>query len=539
MTTVLGNNRRARQTSASTTSTSTTSTSTVPSRTGAVGPSPAAHSNPSGSAGEPRTGSTPTARPWAARYGRRLALTDLIVVAWAAVGTHTVHFGSASTRVSRHPESLLYILLTVAIGLLWVLTLQVGGTREASVVGHGGDEYKRIVRASVVLFGLIAISSYVFGLDLPRAYVLVMMPAGLVALIAGRFIWRRWLHGMRASGQFQSKVLVVGSRATAHELMDSLRRAPLAGYRVVGACVRPPTGRELPGSDEGKTIDGIPVLGDLTNVAEVARRIGADVVAVTATGAYGPHLVRKLGWELESTTIDLVLAPALTNIAGPRIHTAPVAGLPLLHVDRPTYRGANRILKKTFDVVGALVLLLAFSPVLLTLAVAIKISDRGPVFFRQERVGLNGRTFKMIKFRSMVTNAEGLLAELRRSQDAGNDVLFKLRDDPRVTRIGKILRRFSLDELPQLFNVVTGEMSLVGPRPPLAAEVDLYGDDARLRLLVKPGMTGLWQVSGRSNLTWEDTVRLDVYYVENWSITSDLVILWKTAKAVGASSGAY
>ncbi len=526
MTTVLGSGRRS-----------------VPKHTGAAGPGPVGQANPATSDPASRTGSAPAPRPWAARYGWRLAVTDLVVVAWAAVGTHTVHFGSASTRVSRHPESLLYILLTVAIGLLWVLALQVGGTREASVIGHGGDEYKRIVRASVVLFGLIAISSYVFDLNLPRAYVLVMMPAGLVALVAGRFIWRRWLHGKRASGQFQSKVLVVGSRATAHELMESLRRAPLAGYRVVGACVRPASGRELPGSDEGPSIDGVPVLGDLTNVAAVARRIGADVVAVTATGAYGPHLVRKLGWELESTTIDLVLAPALTNIAGPRIHTAPVAGLPLLHVDRPTYRGANRILKKTFDVAGAMFLLLLFSPVLLSLAVAIKLSDRGPVFFRQERVGLNGRTFKMIKFRSMVTNAEALLAELRESQrdsqDAGNDVLFKLRDDPRVTRIGKILRRFSLDELPQLFNVVFGEMSLVGPRPPLAVEVDLYGDDARLRLLVKPGMTGLWQVSGRSNLTWEDTVRLDVYYVENWSITSDLVILWKTAKAVVASSGAY
>ena len=488
----------------------------------------------------PRTGSTPVARPWATRYGRRLALTDLLVVVWAAVGTHTVRFGSATTRVSRHPESLMYILLTVAVAALWIIALQVGGTREASVVGHGGDEYKRIVRASVVLFGLVAISSYVFDLDLPRAYVLIMMPAGLIALLAGRFIWRRWLHGQRASGQFQSKVLVVGNRSTAQELLQSLRRAPLAGYRVIGVCARPASAGELIEVDDQAMIDGVPVLGDLTDVAEVARRVGADVVAVTSTGAYGPHLVRKLGWELESTAINLVLAPALTNIAGPRIHTTPVAGLPLIHVDRPTYRGANRILKKTFDLVGALVLLLLFSPVLLTLAVAIKLSDRGPVFFRQERVGLNGRTFKMIKFRSMVTNAEALLAELRESsQDAGNDVLFKLRDDPRVTRIGKILRRFSLDELPQLFNVVTGEMSLVGPRPPLAAEVDLYGDDARLRLLVKPGMTGLWQVSGRSNLTWEDTVRLDVYYVENWSITSDLVILWRTAKAVVASSGAY
>jgi exopolysaccharide biosynthesis polyprenyl glycosylphosphotransferase len=222
------------------------------------------------------------------------------------------------------------------------------------------------------------------------------------------------------------------------------------------------------------------------------------------------------------------------------VHTQPVAGLPLIHVDRPTYRGANRILKKSFDMVGSLLLILLLSPVLLTVAVAIKLTSPGPVFFRQERVGINGSTFRMIKFRSMVLNAEQQLDVLRtENHDAGNDVLFKLKIDPRVTKIGRFIRRFSIDEVPQLFNVLIGEMSLVGPRPPLASEVALYGDDVRRRLLVKPGMTGLWQVSGRSDLTWDDSVRLDVYYVENWSITADLSILWRTARAVVSSSGAY
>jgi exopolysaccharide biosynthesis polyprenyl glycosylphosphotransferase len=249
-----------------------------------------------------------------------------------------------------------------------------------------------------------------------------------------------------------------------------------------------------------------------------------------------------LSWELEDTDAELILAPALTNIAGPRIHTQPVAGLPLIHVDRPTYRGANRILKKSFDLVGSVILVLLFSPVLLAVAAAIKLTSSGPVFFRQDRVGINGETFRMIKFRSMVVDAESRLAALKaqaQAQDAGNTVLFKIKNDPRVTGVGKFIRRFSIDELPQLFNVVTGEMSLVGPRPPLRSEVDLYGDDALRRLLVKPGMTGLWQVSGRSDLTWDDSVRLDVYYVENWSITGDLAILWRTARAVFGSSGAY
>ena len=221
-------------------------------------------------------------------------------------------------------------------------------------------------------------------------------------------------------------------------------------------------------------------------------------------------------------------------------HTQPVGGLPLIHVDRPTYRGANRILKRSFDITGSVFLILVLSPVLLTVAAAIKLTGDGPVFFRQDRVGLNGEAFRMIKFRSMQVNAEARLDRLRdEPRDAGNVVLFKLRNDPRVTPIGRFLRRFSIDELPQLFNVVLGDMSLVGPRPPLRKEVDRYRDDERRRMLVKPGITGLWQVSGRSDLTWHESVRLDMYYVENWSITGDVVILWKTAKAVLSSTGAY
>jgi exopolysaccharide biosynthesis polyprenyl glycosylphosphotransferase len=309
---------------------------------------------------------------------------------------------------------------------------------------------------------------------------------------------------------------------------------------VIGVCVTQSPRSVDADSESLLAIDGVPVLGGLDNVAEIVRTSGADTVAITATASFGPSAVRKLSWELEDTDAELILAPALTNIAGPRIHTQPVAGLPLIHVDRPTYRGANRILKKSFDVAGSLLLVLLFSPVLLAVAVAIKLTSSGPVFFRQERVGINGDIFRMIKFRSMVVDAESRLEKLQaENRDAGNVVLFKMKNDPRVTTVGRFIRRFSIDELPQLFNVVIGDMSLVGPRPPLKSEVDLYGDEARRRLLVKPGMTGLWQVSGRSDLTWDDTVRLDVYYVENWSITGDMVIIWKTAKAVVSPSGAY
>jgi exopolysaccharide biosynthesis polyprenyl glycosylphosphotransferase len=337
-----------------------------------------------------------------------------------------------------------------------------------------------------------------------------------------------------------SNVLAVGNIHTVTELLRDLRRAPRAGYKVIGVCVTQSPRSVDADSEKLLAIDGVPVLGGLDNVAEIVRTSGADTVAITATASFGPSAVRKLSWELEDTDAELILAPALTNIAGPRIHTQPVAGLPLIHVDRPTYRGANRILKKSFDVAGSLLLVLLFSPVLLAVAAAIKLTSAGPVFFRQDRVGINGDIFRMIKFRSMVVDAESRLEKLQdENRDAGNVVLFKMKNDPRVTTVGRFIRRFSIDELPQLFNVVIGDMSLVGPRPPLKSEVDLYGDEARRRLLVKPGMTGLWQVSGRSDLTWDDTVRLDVYYVENWSITGDMVIIWKTAKAVVSSSGAY
>jgi len=263
-------------------------------------------------------------------------------------------------------------------------------------------------------------------------------------------------------------------------------------------------------------------------------------VAVTATASFGPSAVRRLSWDLEKTSAELILAPALTDIAGPRIQTQPVAGLSLIHVERPTYRGATKLFKTAFDLVGAGLLLLMLSPVFLAIALGIKVTSPGPVFFRQERVGLDGERFKMIKFRSMRVDAEAMLEQLQAEQrDAGNDVLFKIKNDPRVTSIGKFIRRFSLDEIPQLLNVLRGEMSLVGPRPPLVAEVARYEDEVHRRLLVKPGMTGLWQVSGRSDLSWDETVRLDLSYVENWSIASDLVILFKTAKAVVAPEGAY
>lgn len=333
-----------------------------------------------------------------------------------------------------------------------------------------------------------------------------------------------------------SRLLLLGGPGAVSHLASSLREAKHAGYLPVAAY--------MPGLEGDSKIEpdsGLQIVGSKPNTHSIVAAIeacGADAVAVSAGVQLHPQTLRHLGWELASRNIGLIMAPALTDIAGPRIHTQQVAGLPLIHVTTPTLEGGQRVAKRLFDVVVAGLLLLVASPAMVLVAVLIKLDSRGPVLFRQERVGMEGNHFYMLKFRSMVVDAEARLAELARKNE-GSGPLFKMKNDPRITRIGGFLRRFSVDELPQLLNVLRGSMSLVGPRPPLPREVEAYESDVRRRLLVKPGLTGLWQVSGRSNLSWQDSVRLDLYYVENWSLAGDLVIILRTVRAVFRSTGAY
>jgi len=234
----------------------------------------------------------------------------------------------------------------------------------------------------------------------------------------------------------------------------------------------------------------------------------------------------------------VLVSSAITDVTGPRIHLRPVAGLPLLHIEEPELTGARRLMKGMLDRSLALTGVLCALPLFVGLALAVRLTSKGPAFFRQTRVGVDGKEFTMFKFRSMVVNAEELKAKLE-AQNEGKGVLFKMEKDPRITRVGAFLRKWSLDELPQLFNVLNGTMSLVGPRPPLPSEVAQYETDVHRRLMVKPGLTGLWQISGRSDLDWDESVRLDLRYVENWSLAMDLIILWRTVFAVLKREGAY
>jgi exopolysaccharide biosynthesis polyprenyl glycosylphosphotransferase len=474
---------------------------------------------------------------WARRYANRLVITDFVVIAWAVIGTQIAWFGTLDAELNlseyRGGFALSYSLVSLILIVSWVIFLALFETRDSRVIGTGNNEYKRVVDATVRLFGIVAIFAFLFQLNLARGYIVLALPVGTLALLASRWIWRQWLSAQRFKGHYSSRVLLVGSRDSVVSIARELNRVPHAGYVVVGACI--------PGDiDRAQVLGRIPVSSELDELQAFMATAEADTVVVTSSDELSPKRIRELSWSLEPGRQHLVLAPSLTDVGGPRIHMRPVAGLPLIHVETPRYEGLKRFSKRAFDVVSSVILILGFSPIFVAASLGIRLSDPGAVLFRQDRVGLNGTHFEMLKFRSMVVDAESRLIDLESIHRAeGNTVMFKMKNDPRVTPIGRFLRRFSLDELPQLFNVLGGSMSLVGPRPPLDREVASYEHHVHRRFLVKPGITGLWQVSGRSNLSWEDTVRLDLYYVENWSMTGDLVILWRTAKAVLAREGAY
>jgi exopolysaccharide biosynthesis polyprenyl glycosylphosphotransferase len=311
------------------------------------------------------------------------------------------------------------------------------------------------------------------------------------------------------------------------------RQTPHLGWRVEAVCTV--DGRAGGG---GNRIAGVPVIGQLADLAQHVRRGGYRIVGVTADAYWTPRRLQQLAWDLEGSKAEMVVAPVLMEVAGPRVHVSGVLGMPLLRVSAPVFTGVRRVIKEIFDRVAAALLLLGLLPALLVFGTMVKLNSRGPVFYRQRRIGKDGKPFTMIKFRTMVVGADAKRITLRLTND-GAGPLFKMRSDPRVTRVGAFLRRYSVDELPQLLNVAAGTMSLVGPRPPLPEETMNYGPDVRRRLLVKPGMTGLWQVSGRSDLTWEESVRLDLRYVEDWSLAMDALILWKTVRAVFSGDGAY
>lgn len=469
----------------------------------------------------PATGQGPT---------RTIAVLDLALLLVAFGAAHVLRFpwetppGTGAGWVG--------FLVAPGIVLLWMAMLSTFRTRHPRVVGVGGDEYRRLLTASLLTGAVVAIVAYALQLDLARGYVAIAFPLGLLLVGTGRKVVRTVLARQRARGERLQDVLLVGDVDDVRYVGRRIAATPAAGYRVAGVVTDCPVPDGVVELDEVRA----PVLGPIDHVLDLAASSGVAAVVVAGAVHGGHERLRRLGWELEEHGLELVVSSPLADIAAGRVHERPVDGLPLMHVELPDYR--KRAGKRLLDVVGAVVGLVLCAPVLAVVALAIRLDDGGPVLFRQVRVGRGGQEFSILKFRTMCVDAEARVADLAQYNE-GSGPLFKMQEDPRVTRVGAFLRRTSLDELPQLWNVLNGTMSLVGPRPALPREVAVYQDFADRRLLVTPGITGLWQVSGRSDLDWAEGVRLDLHYVENWSFLHDVVILARTVPTVLRSRGAY
>lgn len=464
------------------------------------------------------------------RYQSRVLLTDVVVIvasAWISQLLWVPERIPLLIGDQTSPMALSYTWLSTFLVLLWLLVMQTVGTRNHRIIGVGNTEYRRVIQSAILTFALVAILGYLTKTEFGRLYVLGFFVTAIILLILSRWCWRKWLGSQRARGQMCDVAYLVGSTEAVQQISDELLRHPEAGFQIAGTFVL------NSGSPEVQELkQELPILLSF-------EQSGASHLVLCSSDSLSPEAIKEISWALDPKRHELIVAPSIIGVGGPRIHSRPVAGLPLIHIETPDFANSGSLTKRLFDFIGSLLILILISPVLLVVACMVKFTSAGPVFYKQERVGLDGKPFHMLKFRSMRVNADAQLAELLKSQGKGDQPFFKLEQDPRITPIGHFLRKHSLDEFPQLINVLTGTMSLVGPRPQRPAEVELYDSVAARRLLVKPGMTGLWQVSGRSTLTWEESIRLDLYYVENWTMAVDLQILARTVNAVlrpGASA---
>lgn len=462
-------------------------------------------------------------------------VVDGIVITASMVTAQLARFGihDITTDGFVHVD---YWILTFSLAAMWWTFLGLGGARDIRVISAGTKEFKHVLLSSLHVFGLLAILSYAFQISTARGYVAIAFPVGLFLLIAARVAMRWLMISGRRRGRYCHRVVILGGPEVVRHLHGALENSPAAGYVPVASI--------LPRHE----IDSLPVMESLLPVASVSEELDeiitalkdyhADALVISAGSRLNPGVIRQLGWKLHELGISLIVAPALTDVSGQRIHTQRLAGLPLIHISTPRLGGSQYLVKRSLDILVASVISLLLLPIFIFVAVLVKITSPGPIFYVQKRIGLSGKDFCMYKFRSMCVDADDRLPVLLAKQGSAHRPFFKVQDDPRITAFGRFIRKYSIDELPQLLNVFNGTMSLVGPRPQREAEVALYDHDAHRRLMVKPGMSGLWQVNGRSSLSWEQAIRWDLYYVENWSFAGDLTILFKTFRAVIKRDGA-
>ena len=457
---------------------------------------------------------------WQRGYTTTSVLMDLAAALASATAAVVLRFGNGTPQ--------LYILWSLLLAPVWVAMITMSRAYEYRFIGVGREELGRVLNAGVAMVALVAFSSYAAKAEVSRGFVLIALPAMVALSLVGRVFQSAWLRRQRATGACMHRTILIGSPDAVRGTVTRLHTDSSHGLAVVGICLlsgRRTDIRDLP----------VSMFGDLHDVEMAVRNTGADVVTVLSGTRLTGEEMRRLAWRLEQLDAELVVCSGLTEISGARVTIRPAAHSPMLQIAHPRLSGPSRVIKGCFDRIAASVGLLLIAPVLVPIAVAVWAGDRKNPLFKQQRLGVNGQPFGVYKFRTMVPDAD----KIRFNADGTDLALAKDGRDPRVTPIGRILRKYSLDELPQLLNVLNGTMSLVGPRPQPAHEFDAFSKDYRRKLLVKPGMTGLWQVSGRSDVSQEEREALDIRYVENWSLSSDVDILCRTARAVVAAAGAY
>lgn len=438
-------------------------------------------------------------------------------------------------------------LFLICFSLIWVLSLTFAGTYHRHVMAEGYELYTKIINASLLTIITYCSLAFIFNLSLPRTALIVAPIIAFFLEVIARWQMRQWQHRSRQKGACKYKTVVIGSSDGINCALRTMRDYSNWGYSPIAVCPIEADGNEkdayvVTSFEPDPSIEGADKLKVIPFNAAFPRAcesLGAQEVYVADVLSRDSEMLHGISLAVESLGMELALAVSLADVSGHRLYLRNTAEQPVLLASLPQYTNTTYVIKRLLDIVGSAFALLISSPLMLGTAIAIKLDDGGPIFFSQQRIGLHGKPFTMYKFRSMVTNAEELKKKLAEENGQTDRFIFKMKDDPRITKVGRFIRKTSLDEFPQFFNVLKGDMSLVGPRPALPEEVARYGSLYSARLLVKPGITGPWQVSGRSDLSQEQSEYLDVSYIENWSIAGDLAILAKTVLVVFRGTGSY